>query len=211
MRQRILASLLLLCCTPLSAQVYTYIDAEGNRVFTDKPRTSQAQRIELKPSPAVPISPPQPARLGIPAPPPQPLAEVAAPAYALLRILLPQVDASISHAGGEILVTVQSDPTLQEGHQYRVLLDGQPYGEPGRSAAIVLNNVDRGSHMLAVEIIDAAGKTLERTPAQPLHMQRISLAQKRRVNPCQKADYGVRPECPLKDKPVEPRKLLPFL
>ena len=41
-------------------------------------------------------------------------------------------------------------------------------------------------------------------------MQRISLAQKRKANPCKKADYGVRPECPIKDKPVE-KKNIPFV
>jgi hypothetical protein len=41
-------------------------------------------------------------------------------------------------------------------------------------------------------------------------MQRISLAQKRKVTPCKKADYGVRPECPLKDKPPE-KKNIPFV
>jgi hypothetical protein len=41
-------------------------------------------------------------------------------------------------------------------------------------------------------------------------MLRISLAQKRMVNPCKKADYGVRPECPLKDKPPE-KKDIPFV
>ena len=35
----LLLGLLLMTQTAL-AQVYTYIDAEGNRVFTDKPRSS---------------------------------------------------------------------------------------------------------------------------------------------------------------------------
>ena len=57
------------------------------------------------------------------------------------------------------------------------------------------------------------GRTLERTPGQPFHMVRISLAQKRMVKPCTKTDYGVRPECPLKDKPVEEKDIpfVPFL
>jgi hypothetical protein len=41
-------------------------------------------------------------------------------------------------------------------------------------------------------------------------MMRTSLAQRRMVTPCRKADYGVRPECPLKDKPKE-KKDIPFV
>ena len=62
---------------------------------------------------------------------------------------------------------------------------------------------ERGTHQLAVEIIDSEGHTLERTPNQPIHVKLISLDQKRRGNPCASSDYGVRPECPLKDKPPE--------
>jgi hypothetical protein len=73
-----------------------------------------------------------------------------------------------------------------------------------------LKNIDRGTHQLSVVILDENGKVLERTPNQPFHMQRISLAQKRTANPCQLPEYGVRPECPLKDKPEEKSSFLPF-
>jgi hypothetical protein len=42
-------------------------------------------------------------------------------------------------------------------------------------------------------------------------MLRITLAQKRLAQPCKEADYGVRPECALADKPAEKKSsLLPF-
>ncbi|MNC29267.1 hypothetical protein D3C75_775110 [compost metagenome] len=71
-----------------------------------------------------------------------------------------------------------------------------------------LDNLDRGTHQLAAEIVDAEGRIIERTPSQPFHLKRTTLADKRRVNPCQRGDYGVRPECPLADKPAEPRRFL---
>jgi len=49
--------ILLLLAAPLAfGQVYTYIDAEGNRVFTDKPRSSNAERVMLAPSNSVELS-----------------------------------------------------------------------------------------------------------------------------------------------------------
>jgi hypothetical protein len=130
------------------------------------------------------------------------------PAYLLLRITLPEPDATIRDNSGNVLVTLESEPGLLAGHSYRLLLDGQPYAAPARSPVFALDNLDRGTHQLAAEIVDEEGRIVERTPSQPFHLKRTTLADKRRVNPCQRDDYGVRPECPLSDKPPEPRRFL---
>lgn len=200
--------LCLLFITPVaSAQVYTYIDAEGNRVFTDKPRNSNAERVMLAPSNNVELSQPAPTVRMAPAP------AVSKPTvhYQVLRILVPEPDASIHNGSGEMIVTLSSEPGLLPGHNYRLLLNGQQQGESSRSPVFSLQHIDRGTHQLAAEIIDSAGLIVERTPAQPFHMHRMSLTQKRKINPCKKEEYGVRPECPLKDKPKEKASILPFL
>lgn len=200
--------LCLLFITPVaSAQVYTYIDAEGNRVFTDKPRSSNAERVMLAPANNVELSQPAPTVHIAPA------LGVSKPTvhYQVLRILVPEPDASIHNGSGEMIVTLSSEPGLLPGHNYRLLLNGQQQGESSRSPVFSLQHIDRGTHQLAAEIIDSAGLIVERTPAQPFHMHRMSLTQKRKINPCKKEEYGVRPECPLKDKPKEKTSILPFL
>lgn len=200
---RALLYLLLLTSLPAFAGVYTYLDADGNRVFTDKPRSANAERIELAPTNSANLPAPSPSP-----PPPPALPAALPPAYQLLRITLPEPDATIRDNSGGLLVTLESDPALLEGHSYRLRLDGEVHGAPARSPVFTLDNLDRGTHQLAAEIVDAEGRILERTPSQPFHLKRISLAEKRLANPCQRGDYGVRPECPLADKPAEPRKFL---
>lgn len=195
---------LLLLSLPTFAQVYTYIDAEGNRVFTDKPQRGDAEAVQLAPSNSMPA----PDSMSQPAAVVEPTSRPAG--YQMLRILIPQPDATVRNNAGSLIVTATSEPALHAGHSYRLLLNGEAVGEPGRSPVFPLENIDRGTHKLAVEVIDGNGLIVERTPAQPFHMQRISLAQKRRVNPCKKDDYGVRPECPLKDKPKE-KTDIPFV
>lgn len=203
---RTLLLCLLFITQAASAQVYTYIDAEGNRVFTDKPRSSNAERVMLAPSNTAQISQPQPTvRVAPPAAVSKPTVH-----YQLLRILVPEPDASIHNGSGDMIVTLNSEPGLLPGHSYRLLLDGEPQGETSRSPVFSLQHVDRGTHQLVAEIIDSAGLIVERTPAQPFHMHRMTLAQKRKINPCKKDEYGVRPECPLKDKPKEEVSILPF-
>lgn len=185
------------------AQVYTYVDAQGNRVYTDQPRKGatpvkvpEGNRMTLSPTG---ITHKAPATKAVPKAPPV----ARANHYEMFRILVPLPDASVSNAGGELVVTLTSDPGLSNGDLYRLLLDGKPASEPGPSPVIAVQSVDRGTHQLAAEIIDARGNVIERTPPQPMHMKRTSLAQKRRIHPCRKDDYGMRPECPTSLKPPE--------
>lgn len=199
---------LLIACLialPASAEVFTYVDAQGNRVFTDQPGSGNAKRVPLATSNRMSANPTKT---------PPSLAEQKTAAkplfhYDMLRVLVPEPDATIRSSAGELIVSITSEPGLQRGHRYRLLLDGQPTAEPGPSPVFALSNIDRGSHNLSVEILDEQGRTVERTANQPFHMLRISLAQKRQVKPCAPNDYGQRPECPLKDKPVEEKS--PFL
>ena len=192
---------------PAMAEVFTYIDAQGNRVFTDQPGTRNAKRVPLATSNRMSANPSGAAPMtAAKTNPTKPLFH-----YDMLRVLVPEPDATIRSSAGELIVSITSEPGLQRGHRYRLLLDGQPTAEPGPSPVFALSNIDRGSHNLSVEILDEQGHTVERTANQPFHMLRISLAQKRQVKPCTLTDYGQRPECPLKDKPEEEKSaFLPF-
>lgn len=196
LRHTVVAGLCALLCGTAMADVYTYIDAQGNRVFTDQPRAN-AKRVQVSPGNQM-AAPPRTEQRKPPTPPTKPLFS-----YDLLRILVPEPDASVRDGQSDLVVSVTSEPKLQDGHLYRLLLDGQPYGEARRSPVFALHNIDRGQHSLSVEIIDEQGLVVERTPKQLFHMLRISLAQKRLVRPCKKDDYGVRPECPIEDKPED--------
>ena len=197
---------LLILASPAFAQVYTYIDAEGNRVFTDQPKAGNTKQVQMAPTNGMAQATPRPLAPSAPA-------EAAPPSYQLLRILVPEPDAVLNDGTGDLIVSATSEPALLPEHNYRLIIDGQSTGEPGRSPVFPVKGLSRGTHQLAVEILDSAGRTLERTPSQPLHVRLTSLDQKRKARPCKKSHYGVRPECPLKDKPAEPRNIpfIPFI
>ena len=196
--------LLCLVCTTSQAGVYTYIDAEGNRVFTDKPQSEHAERIELSPPNGMSASKPAAPAVIAPAIP----RELS---YQVLRILIPEPDATIRDMAGNLIITATSEPGLHPGHGFRLIMDGNPMGTPGASPVFSLENIDRGTHQISVEIVDPQGRIVERTPAQPFHMKRISLAEKRRANPCKQKDWGARPECSIEDKPKDPPKDIPLV
>lgn len=205
MRRFLFAALLSCLSLPALAEVYTYTDAEGNRVFTDRPKPGNATRVEVAPTNSL-------GQINVTPRTPVALVEttIKPPAYQMLRILVPVPDAVINDGTGDIVVSASSEPALLPSHNYRLIVDGQPSAEPSRSPVFPVPNLDRGTHQLSVEILDANGLTLERTPSQPLHIRLTSLEQKRQAKPCKRREYGVRPECPLKDKPpVKPD--IPFV
>ncbi|KJH84905.1 MULTISPECIES: DUF4124 domain-containing protein [Pseudomonadaceae] len=203
---RIFAAALLACALPAVAEIYSYTDEQGNRVFTDRPGGRSVESVKPGPTnrmPAVETHRPQ-------APEPAPTVDTAKHHYSLLEILAPQPDATIRDNAGGLLVKVASTPGLLPGHRYRLLMDGYAAGLADGGSQFVLQNIDRGTHQLTVEVIDENGQPLQSSLPRTFHMMRTSLAQRRMVNPCKKDDYGVRPECPLKDKPKE-KKDIPFV
>ena len=204
MRLPLLLLLAVALLSPAQAEVYTYTDADGNRVFTDRPKAGNAKRVEMAPINS--MGQPNAPRTRVM----QMEAPIKPPEYQMLRILVPEPDAVVNDGTGDVVVSANSDPALLPTHKYRLIVDGQPSAEPGRSPVFALQGLARGTHQLAVEILDAEGLTLERTPSQPLHIRLTSLDQKRKVRPCKRRDYGVRPECPIKDKPA-PKPDIPFV
>lgn len=195
--------LLLFAALPAVADVFTYVDAEGRRVFTDRPQESASRRLEIRTPNAM---------TGTPASPPastRPAAPKAQPPYARLHITEPAADATLRDNTGHLAVSLSSEPALRPGDRYRLLVDGAPAGE-SQTPRIALENLDRGTHQLAAEIVDSGGRRLMLSAAQPVHIIRMSLLQRRQADPCKLADYGVRPECPLAEKPVK-KPDIPFV
>lgn len=182
------------------AQIYSYVDASGERVFTDRPPAAdQAQEVDLLQTNRMPAS----QRL-IKLQPPAELQQQLAPApppYQALHLLSPQPEETLRNSNRTINIEVSSEPALLPGHSYQALLDGAAYGPPSRSTRWQIVEVDRGTHQLHIELIDADGTSLLQTDTITVHLHQTSLAERRRIRPCQENDYGVRPECPLSDKP----------
>lgn len=182
------------------AQIYSYTDASGQQVFTDRPPAAQqGQPVELSPTNRMPagqrlikLQPPAAVQQQL-APPP--------PLYQALHLLNPQPEATLRNSNRTISIAVSSEPDLLPGHSYQALLDGAIHGAPSRSTYWQINDIDRGSHQLQIVLLDADGTRLLQTDAITIHLHQTSLAERRRIRPCQEDDYGVRPECPLSDKP----------
>lgn len=163
---------------PATAQIYSWTDAEGNRVYSDQPRAG-ADTVELKPTNVVP-PPPAPRDSGSQqSSNNQP---VAGNVYQQLSITDPAHDSAIRSNEGDLTLTVVSDPPLSGSHLLKLSIDGvlSQTGLPGTGAAthqLTAHNIDRGTHEIAAVVVDARGTELQRSTPITVHLQRTSLNQ----------------------------------
>ncbi|MBV7575961.1 DUF4124 domain-containing protein [Pseudomonas sp. PDM32] len=143
--------ILLLIALPAMAQIYKYTDANGATAYSNQPPDgTSAQPVDLPPLNSIERQPPGEAA---------PVAEAAAneqpqKPYEVLELTgLPNTEALRAN-NGTFTINVLIKPRLQAPHLMRLLLDGQPYGQPVNVPILQLVNIDRGEHRLAVQVID---------------------------------------------------------
>lgn len=169
----LITCLLCVLALPAAAQIYKYTDAHGNTVFTNQPPHGQAaETVELPPTNTVEAQ--QPTAAPSTSTPAQSRPEQRQPYSHLTLTGLPDDGGALRANNGTFSVGVDLQPRLQPGHQLRLLLDGQPYGQPSNVPQLQLVNIDRGEHRLAVEVL-AGGRQVQQSPAVTFTVQRISV------------------------------------
>lgn len=159
--------ILLLIALPAAAQIYKYTDANGNTAYSNQPPDGvKAVPIELPPLNSVePQAPPAP-------PAEASSAEQPRSAYEVLALTnLPTTEALRAN-NGTFTVNVLIKPRLQGPHLFRLLLDDQPYGQPSNVPILQLVNIDRGTHSLAVQVIEGED-VVQQSPTVTFTVQRV--------------------------------------
>ncbi|UVJ44338.1 DUF4124 domain-containing protein [Pseudomonas sp. LS1212] len=145
-----LIGLLLVLALPATAQIYKYTDANGNAAYSQQPpNDAVSERVQLSPLNSVAPLPPSPST----PPAPKPRSSSAEPYSILEPANIPDQQA-VRANNGNLTVDVRIQPPLQPEHRLRLLLDGQPYGQPGNVPHLQLVNIDRGEHNLAVQVLN---------------------------------------------------------
>ena len=131
-----------------NADVYRWVDDEGNVEFTDEPREG-AVKIEVGPTATITL--PKLKDVGgldtendeqTPARDP----------YNKLDITFPKNDAAFTTGTGEVTVMMDVAPSLYPNHSLRLTLDGTQVTT--KEQFFKFQNVNRGTHQLSVDIID---------------------------------------------------------
>lgn len=154
-RNGLLITLVALLSTSIYAgQIYKTTDENGNTVFTDSPQEGQhSEQVKLKPLTTITQPPVEP----LPKSTSKQPDEDQAFAYNSLRILTPEAGETIRNTP-VFEVVAGIDPNMLPRHSAVLLVDGQPFAKQQNNLTFVLSDIDRGTHTLEVQVLDADGK-----------------------------------------------------
>lgn len=164
--------------------IYRTTDKHGNVAFTDTPGHGDKE-IHLPPLPLLPAMAPQqtaPATVALqpvpgavsdqtPTRPGQPFMS-----YDTFAISMPVNNQTIPlGVAGNVQVLLNIQPSLRKDHRVRLLLDGRVSQSAMHTTTFMLSNLNRGSHQLQAELLDASGTVRHRTVPRVIHVQRASI------------------------------------
>ena len=143
---------LLLLALPIHAEIYRWQDESGRIIYSDQFHPD-AELINV-PKPA---SYKPPVINNVPDAPRADLVQ----GYEL-SISSPQEDEALWANDGNVPVSVDLEPALNSEKEEKlvIILDGMPVGEPQSSTSFTVPIIERGSHTIAVSLVDKAGMTL---------------------------------------------------
>lgn len=162
----------------VQAEIYRWVDENGNTVYSDEPHP-QSEQVELGgASTYQPVEIPESALPEADAAPSERNGELPVPDYQI-SVAQPANDQGLRANDGMVTVNIRVQPSLSQerGDQLQLLLDGEAVAAPGRQTSFQLENVDRGTHYLQATITDAEGNALTRSERSVFHLQRFSVNQ----------------------------------
>jgi hypothetical protein len=163
---------LLLCLflSPAPAEVYKWQDADGNVHYSDRSPEEDSEPLDL---PKGVYYTPPPIAAGSEGEE-QPTESQKLVGYETLVITRPAMNETIRTNQGIVNVELNIQPALAAGHEMKITFDGRPLKDRYTSAAIVLNNINPGSHTLKAQVVD--GETVIATSKSVVfHLRRESV------------------------------------
>ncbi len=150
-------------------QLYKCKGSKGETVYSDQPCPG-GEPLPMKETPTFQALPPPTL--------PAPVSKSAPKAPTInyqLAITKPAPDEVLRDNEGNVAVAGTVSPQLGDDHKVRLLLDGQPTGQPGNQTSWDLTNLDRGEHTVAIEVFNTkTGKSVQASPSVKFMLFRTS-------------------------------------
>lgn len=136
--------------------VYRTVDEHGHAVFSDK-GTTGAEKIKIRETMTFPAAALKKPTSRFPYDGVRSGANKVAYKYHTLEITQPQDDVAIRSNSGSLTVEPYISPALYPNHLLQLVMDQEVYAT-NQGGAFQLVNLDRGVHILHLQIVDAKGE-----------------------------------------------------
>ena len=137
--------------------VYKTVDKDGKVTYTDDPPKNQkSEKIDLKGINTMPSVQNRGSSYS----------ETQSPQQTLnytIRIISPADNYQMGPAEKSIDIVVESNQPLEQGHQFQLMVNGQPFGSKSETGILTLSQIQRGRKQISAIIIDQDGQTLATT------------------------------------------------
>ncbi len=161
------------------AEIYKWVDAEGNVHYGDQPDTAAAKPMKNLPGLSTYAPPVVPEKEeGVLEGTPEALTKPAktkagtVQGYRSISIVSPEDGGTVRSSPGNVPVFVALAPVLRKGDYLKVIMDGSPLPEKYQGTVINLENVDRGEHKLTVAVYNKQGKKLLQSDTRTFYLHR---------------------------------------
>ncbi|OOZ40102.1 hypothetical protein BOW53_09105 [Solemya pervernicosa gill symbiont] len=156
-----------------SAEIYKYVDEQGNLIYSDRAPQGVEQLelpdIQLYSHPPLPEASKQ--------------ADVEGESdgietnYSQIRITSPGSEETVRDNSGNLSVAVSLEPALnlEAGDTLTLLMDGAVVSEGQTSSSIQLSGIDRGAHTLTASVVSKSGATRISSSSVRFYLMRASI------------------------------------
>lgn len=180
-----LAALLVSLASLANAQIYTWTDEDGNKVYSDQPNPN-ARQVDLPPTNTLETTLPRMPESSQN----QDDSNGGQPGsgYNTLQITSPGHDEAIRANDGIVTLVINTTPALSPGHILRACVDGEMRqaavaGNGQSTQRLTLSELDRGSHDIVAVVTNTQGEVVQRSDGITVHVQRTSVLQPGRTGP----------------------------
>lgn len=150
-------------------RVYKRVNPDGSVEYSDQPL--QGAEVMKVPKGSTFTMPETTTSTAAPA---DSTAEETGVTYDSLEITEPANDKTIRSNEGKVSALARVVPGLASNHRFRWRMDGEIVQDVN-SPELRLNNIDRGSHTLQAEIVDADGKVVISSEIITFHLMRYRI------------------------------------
>ncbi len=167
---RSLCILLMLFCFSANAEIYKWVDKNGNVHFSDS-ETDGAQPVEL-PKGNI-YTPPETSEV-----PERVEEKKQISGYTNMAIVQPELNATIRSNIGDVSVSIDLAPGLRPGDSITLYMDGKELLKNKTETTFDLSGINRGSHTLRAAVIGADGAELISSKSTIFHLHKVSVRKK---------------------------------
>lgn len=169
----LILSVFLLMTQPLCAEMYKWVDEQGNVHFSDQPVNKGAKTYNPPPLVTVPAGPAQ--DFSKPGTSDKAEEKITNIEYKI-SISSPSNNQALPQGATTVNVQIQLEPALdpKAAHQVALFIDGKQHGQ-GTSLSYSISDLYRGAHTASANVVDSEGKTIAKSGSITFYVQRPHL------------------------------------